>query len=184
MAFIVGLFVVVAGYFLVEWWLNREVASAIEVSNENGSTGTALVVYHPGRGGFGRKTRGAFVASLEANGWRVETSTASAQAPSNLAAYDLLVLSGPIYGFAPSRPLRSYLRRLGDLHGKPTVAILTGMGAGERADSIIKTDVQRANGELVASLLLYSMKPNEDLYGTNDPVEIATQAAKAVSPPQ
>lgn len=164
-------------------WLNEEVVSEVEVRNTEGDAGTALVVYHPGKSDFQEKVTYAFAESLVSSGWRVEITTASAQAPTDLSGYDLLVLGGPTYWFTPNRPIRRYLSRLGDLGGQPTVAIITAMGAGGRSISIMEKDVREANGDLVKSLILYTMRPNEDLYGINDAVEIATQAAKEISLP-
>jgi hypothetical protein len=165
-------------------WLNKAVASGIRVVNSEGGAGTALVVYHPGRFGFGQRVLTAFVQGLVSNGWRVEVTTASTQSPTDLESYDLLVVSGPTYGFTPSRPILSYLTRLGDVGGKPVVAILTALGAGERSNAILLKAVQEANGELVTSLLLYTVRPNEDLHGINDAAEIATSAAKEIRPPR
>jgi hypothetical protein len=181
---LVGLGVLGALAVLSYMWLNREVASKVQVENSEGAVGTGLVVYHRGRFGFGQRVRGAFVRGLVSNGWRVEITTASAQAPTDLSPYDLLVVCGPTYGFTPSRPLLSYLRRLRDIKGKPVVTIVTAMGAGERSNGIMQRAVKAANGRLVASLLLYTMRPNEDLYGINDAEEIAISAAKQVQPPQ
>ena len=165
-------------------WLNKAVVTAIEVVNPEGGAGTALVVYHPGRFGFGQRVRTTFVEGLVSNDWRVEVTTASAQSPADLSAYDLLVVSGPTYWFTPSRPILSYLRRLGDAGGKPVATILTAIGAGERSNAILQRAVQAANGTPVTSLLLYTVRPNEDLYGINDAQQIALSAAKEIRLPQ
>ncbi len=165
-------------------WLNKAVASGVRVVNSEGATGTALVVYHPGRFGFGERVRAAFIQGLVSSGWRVEITTASAQAPTDLSAYDLLIVSGPTYWFTPSRPMLSYLRRLRDAGGKPTVTILTAIGAGERSNAILLSAVEAANGKLIKSLLLYTVRPNEDLYGINDAEEIAASAARGIPPPR
>ena len=180
---IVVLIVLAAAGALSYLWLNKEVVSEVEVRNPEGDAGTALVVYHPGKSDFQEKVTYAFAEGLASNGWRVEITTASSQAPTDLAGYDLLVLGGPTYWFAPNRPVRRYLSRLGNLGGQPTATIITAMGSGERSISITDQDVQEANGDLVKSLILYTIRPNEDLYGINDAVEIATQAAKEISLP-
>jgi flavorubredoxin len=161
-------------------WLNQEVVSEVEVRNPEGDAGTALVVYHPGKSDFQERVTSGFVEGLVSNDWRVEITTASAQALTDLAGYDLLVLGGPTYWFTPARPIRRYLSRLGDLGGQRTVAIITAMGAGGRSISIMDKQVREANGDLIKSLILYTFRPNEDLYGINDAVEIATQAAKEI----
>jgi hypothetical protein len=117
----------------------------------------------------------------------VEVATASAQAPTDLAGCDLLVLGSPTYWFAPSLPIRRYLRRLGDLGGQPTVTIVTGLGAGGRSSSALQRQVQRVHGNLVRSLTLYRMRPNEDdnyVDGKQNralAVETAEQAAKSIT---
>jgi hypothetical protein len=181
---LIVVFVVVAALpILLYSWLNREVVGEVEVSNPEGDAGTALMVYHPGKTGFGERVTGAFVEGLVSNGWRVETTTPSARAPTDLSGYDLLIVGGPTYMFTPNRPIRAYVRRLGDLGGKPTATIITGWGSGERSNAIMQEDVRRANGQLVASLLLYTIRPNEDLYGINDAEQIATRAAKEIRVP-
>ncbi len=183
MTLIVLLIVLAAALVLSYLWLNKEVVSELEVRNSEGSVGTALVVYHPGKGGSGKRITTSFVQGLVSNGWRVEMTTPSAQAPTDLSGYDLLVLGGPTYWFTPNRPIRRYLRRLGDLGGKRTVTIITGMGEGGRSTSIMERDVREANGDLVKALLLYTIRPNEELHGINDAVEIATRAAKEIPLP-
>ena len=141
---------------------NRDVLTGIDTLNPESTAGTALVVYPPGKSAFQRQVFARFAEGLVSKGWRVEITTASPQAPAGLAGYDLLVVGGPTYNFAPSRPIRRYLKRVGDLGSKPTVTITTGLGAGERASAILQDLVRGANGTLVQALLLYKMRPNED----------------------
>jgi len=184
MGYVVTLVVVAAA--AVAWLFyrgSREVVSEVRVLNPEADKGTALVVYHPGLTDFHEKVTRAFADGLVSRGWRVEVTTASSQAPSDISVYDLLVLGGPTYFWTPNRPIRGYLRRLGDLGGKRTVSIITAMGMGGRSTSIMEQLVQKANGDLVKALLLYTIRPNEDLYGINDAVEIVTQVAKEIPLP-
>jgi len=183
MVLIIVLVVLTAAGVLSYLWLNQEVASKVNVLNPEGDVGTALVVYHPGKSDFQEKVTYAFAEGLVSNSWRVEITTASSQAPTDLSGYDLLVLGGPTYWFTPARPIRRYLSRFGDLGGQHTVTIITAMGAGGRSISIMDKQVREANGDLVKSLILYTFRPNEDLYGINDAVEIATQAAREIPLP-
>jgi hypothetical protein len=184
--------IIVLGVLVVVWassylWLNAETVSGIEVQNPAGEVGTALVVDHPGRGSFHARVVSGFVEGLVAGGWRVETTTASGQAPTDLSGYDLLVLGSPTYWFTPSWPIRRYLDRLGDLTGQPTVTIITGMGAGERSAFMMQRQVQKANGELVSGLLFYRMRPNDDDDYVNPEqnqalaVKLATRAARKLA---
>ncbi|MDH4135340.1 MAG: hypothetical protein OEW09_01290 [Anaerolineae bacterium] len=181
------LFVVVV--VLLDYGRNKEVVSEVNALNPEGDGGTALVVYHPGKSDFQRRVFSGFVEGLVSRGWRVEITTPSSQAPTDLSGYDLLVLGGPTYWFTPNRPIRRYLSRLGDLGGQRTVTIITALGAGERSTSIVEKQVREANGDLVNALLLYKMRPNDDDNYVDSKqnqalaVEMATQAAKEIPLP-
>ena len=138
MALIIILAVLAAAWILSYRWLNKEVASEVEVRNPKGDTGSALVVYHPGPGTFHRQVVAGFVQGLVADGCRVKIASASNQAPEELEGYDLLVLGSPTYWFTPSVPVRRYLRQVGDLGGLPTVTIITGLGAGGRSSKALQ----------------------------------------------
>ena len=188
----IGLIAVGVPVAVVAWVYygrNRDVVSGVKMLNDGGDVGTALVVYHPGKSAFHGRVFSGFVDGLVANGWRVEVTTPSVQAPTDVSGYDLLVLGGPTYGFAPNRPIRRYLRRLGDLGGQSVATIITAMGAGERSSAIMDRLVRDANGDLVCSLFLYWMRPNDNdrhVDGAQNralAVEMATEAAKEIPPP-
>lgn len=190
MIFILVLFALVAAGAGLSLWLNQEIASPVKIENPGGGAGTALVVDHAGRGSFHSQVVASFVRGLAGNGWRVEITTASPQAPLSLAGYDLLVVGSPIYGFAPSRPIRRYLERLGDLTGQPTVTILTGLGAGGRAAALLEAQVRRAGGRQVRALVLYRLRPNDNAQYENGPqnralaLVMAAQAARDIPLPE
>lgn len=182
--------VILAGTVAAVIWywhrISQEVVSQVEVLNPAGDRGTALVVYHPGRRHFLHKVTSAFAEGLVSSGWRVESTTASSQAPADLSSYDLLVLGGQTYLWSPTRPIRDYVSRLGDLGGKPTVIIITGFGATGRSISIMERLVEEVNGDLVKSLSLTTLRPNDE----EDPrpnqevaVEMATQAGREIPLP-
>lgn len=180
---------------LAAWaaWLfsgrNRDIVSEMKTLNPEGKAGTALVVYHPGKSDFQRRVFSGFVEGLVTNGWQVKMTTPSSQAPTDLAGYDLLVLGGPTYGFAPNRPIQRYLSRLGDLGGKRTVTIITALGMGDRSTEMMQRLVREANGDLVRALVLYKSRPNDDdnfVDGEQNQelaVEMATQAAREIELP-
>jgi len=192
-AFWIGLIVALAALAVWGAWLmvgrNREVVSEIKILNSEGEAGTALVVYHPGKSDFQRKVFAGFAEGLVSNGWRVEMTTPSPQTPTDLAGYDLMVLGGATYGFKPNQPIQRYVRRLGDLGGKPTVTIITALGMGERSTRMMEQLVRQANGHLVKALVLYKARPNDDdnfvdrKQNQELAVEMATQAAMEIEPP-
>jgi len=188
------LLVLIAGTLIaIAIWLgygrNREVVSEVETLNPDGESGRALVVYHPGRSDFQRRVFSGFAEGLVSRGWCVEMTTPSPETPADLSSYDLLVLGGPTYGFTPNRPIKRYLRRLGDLAGKPTVTIITGLGAAEGSSAKMQEMVRARNGNVVKALLLYKTRPNDDDNYVNTEqnkalaMEMATQAAKEVGAP-
>ncbi|MCP4405998.1 MAG: hypothetical protein GY801_52985 [bacterium] len=174
----------------VHYGRNKEVVSEVETLNTGGDVGTAFVVYHAGKSDFQQKVISGFAEGLVSSGWRVELTTASEQTATNLSAYDLLVLGGPTYTFMPNKPIQRYLKRVGDLGGRRTATILTAMGAGRRSNSIMERLVRQANGNLVTSLLLYKLRPNDDDNFVNGvqnralAVEMANQAAKSIPRPE
>ncbi|MCP4541028.1 MAG: hypothetical protein GY832_28160 [Chloroflexi bacterium] len=158
----------------------RKVVSELQILNSEGRTGTALVVYSAGLGESLAKASRAFAEGLVSDGWRVEMTTASAEAPADLSGYDLLVLGAHTYFWTPDRVIQQYLGRLGDLAGQRTVVIVTALGQGERSTGILKKRIQEASGDVIKTLILYTMRPNEDLYGINDAEEIATRESRAL----
>jgi len=169
---------------VLSYWINREVVSPLDVLNPGGETGTALVVYHPGQSSFQRDVSYAFAEGLVSKGWRVEVTTASAQAPKDLSGYDLLVLGAPTYDWQPAKRLQAYVKGLGDLSAKPTVIIISGAGYTDLSQRAMEMLVQEAGGETLKSLAVWSLRPNEDLYGINDPLEAMRQAALEIPTPQ
>jgi hypothetical protein len=178
------LVVLLAGWQgLLSFVVNAEVVSDVEVLNPNGSAGTALVTYHPGKSGFQEMLMDGFSEGLVSNGWRVDVATASKAAPTDLSGYDLLVLSAPTYDWLPARPIQRYLRRLGDLEGQPTVVIISAAGIAELSLPTMEDLVREANGDLVASYALLTLVPNRMEYGIDDPAEIMRREAKAIPLP-
>ncbi len=152
--------------------------SDVYVYNEDGATGTAFVVYHPGISSFHQDVTLAFVNGLVNNDWRVDVTTASGQTPTNLTGYDLMVLGGPSYGNALCVPLADYVNRLGDFGGIDVALIITSGGNGTGAMDTLEAQVEAANGNVVLKLQLFNLYPNIDAYGNTNPIVIATQAAE------
>jgi flavorubredoxin len=132
--------------------LSREVVSEIEVMNENGEE-TALVVYQPGFSSFSSDVSHAFAEGLASSGWRVEITTASSEAPSDLLNYSLLTLSYPVYGGTVGTAIVNYVNRISDFGGINTVIIAT-QGGDDPSVTIdtLKQQVQAANGKFLEGL--------------------------------
>ncbi len=170
--------VLTAAVTAVAVWVEfHEVVSEVRVLNPTCDNRTALVIYQKGLRDFQPKVASAFVEGLASSGWRVEMTTVSSHAPTDISKYNLLVLAWPTYMFSPSLPIRRYLRRIGDLEGKRTVIICTAAGAPLGSCEKMKSLVHAGNGTIVKSLTLFTMRPNEE---NGDPLEIATRVAKEI----
>jgi flavorubredoxin len=153
---------VTAGAIWVYYRTTSTVTRDIEVLNPGGRAGTALLVFHPGMTDFQETVTRAFAGGLTAAGWRVELATANRSAPRDLARYDLLLVGGPTYFWTPAQPIRRYVSALGDLGGKRTVVLVTGVGATSRSQRVLEDLVRAAHGTIVASLALTTLRPNDE----------------------
>lgn len=178
---------VLAALGWTEYLIRREVVSPLAVWNPEGRP-TALVVYHPGITAFPGAVAEGLATGLVEAGWRVESTSASSEAPTGVDGYALLAVVGPTYWWTPARPLLRYVRRLPDLHDKPTVAVVTGAGSTERSQRILVAALRDHHAAIVREMSLWTMKPNkEDEYSwrTNEDVgvRLAREAGRAIAPP-
>ncbi|HEX5686238.1 MAG TPA: NAD(P)H-dependent oxidoreductase, partial [Ideonella sp.] len=170
------------------WWASsREVVTGVKPLNSNGTTGRALIVYHPGLSDFPDRVTASFAAGLAASGWRVERTTASIQAPGDLDGYDLLVLGSPVYANAAATPLSRYLERLGDLRGKPVALVFTAAGDAGPALAATAERATAAHGRVVGKYGYTTQRPNgasPSAGGSNvdQAIAMAHDAGRALSP--
>jgi flavorubredoxin len=158
--------------------LNKDVVSGIDIVNPDGSK-SALIVYQPGLSSFPRDVSYAFGNGLAASGWRVEITTASSQAPSDLSKYDLLVLGFPCYGANPGTAIIRYVDRLANLQGTNTVIVACAAGSPGGSVDTMKQKVQAAGGTFKESLSLFTMAPNER---NGTATDIARQTGTQIQP--
>jgi flavorubredoxin len=167
-------FVVVAAGVLgfIFFKINNDYVSGIEVLNADG-TRTALIIYHPGLSSFMKDVAYAFADGLAENGWKVEITTASSQAPTDLSGYSLLVLGSPVYADGPSPTIKRHIERIGDLNGIDTVLLVTSGGSEGGAEASMQQTVEEHNGSVELVLSLFTSAPNG-----GDPLDIAAQAGR------
>lgn len=132
------------GYVFIN--INKDVVSSIDVMNSGGSE-KALIVYQVGLSSGPRDASYSFADGLVSSGWRVEITTASPEAPSDLSDYKLLVLTFPIYYDLPGEAIVRYVDRLGDLKKIQTVIINCGS-----QNAIMKAQVEAQNGTVIKTL--------------------------------
>jgi hypothetical protein len=178
---VVFLAIIIIGAALLAYvalYINRNVVSPLYVINAGGSK-TALVVYQPGLTNFPKDVLYAFGNGLAASGWRVEVTTASSQAPSDLSNYSLLVLGFPIYGGQPGTAIVRYADRLANLHGINVVIVACGAGSPGGSVDTMKQKTQTVGGTFKESITLFSMAPNE---GNGTATDIARQDGTQIPP--
>lgn len=174
---ILAFVIVVAGVLgFIFFKINNDYVSGIKVLNADGSE-TALVIYHPGLSSFMEDVTYSFADGLVANGWKVEVTTASSQAPTDLSGYSLLVLGSPVYAGAPSPTIKRHVERIGDLQGIDTVLLVTSGGSEGDAEASMQQTVQEHNGTIETVLSLFTSVPNE---GDGDPSDIAEQVGREI----
>jgi hypothetical protein len=127
--------------------INKDVISPIVIINSGGAE-TALVVYQPGLTSAPKDNSYAFADGLASGGWRVEITTASLEAPSDLSNYGLLVVAFPIYGGGPGTAAVRYVDRLGNLQGIRMVIIDV-----PSSESIMRQKVETKNGTVLMILV-------------------------------
>jgi hypothetical protein len=106
---------------------SRATIRDVEVQNPDGATGTVFVVFRPGVTSFNEEIVNEFIRGLIDSDWRVEVTTTSQQTPTNVSAYDLIILGSPVNGGKPHQSMLDYLSRV-DFDGKQVVLILTSGG--------------------------------------------------------
>lgn len=162
----------VGGYnFALLPYMNTPVVSDVTTFNAEGEAGRVFVVYHPGRSDLQEQAVTGFVDGLVEAGWRVELTTASDETPADLRDYDLLVLGAQTYNWTPAQPIKDFVRRVGDLDGLVTVAIISGLGETTPADDDMRALIADANGTLLTIYNVWQMRPIDEVYGTSDPHE-------------
>lgn len=167
--------------------VSTERVTPVTTLNPQGARGRVLLVYHPGLSDFPERVVGAFADGLAQSGWRIDRTTASREAPADLAGYDLVVLGSPIYG-GLSKPMVDYIARLGSFAGKPVVILLAGAGDTDATLAATRDLVTTANGSLVEALAYTSMRPNESTKAypgsnTDKAAAMAMDAGKAIALP-
>ena len=157
--------------------MNNDVISELVIKNPQGSE-TALILYHPGLSSFSHDVSYAFADGLIQNNWRVEITTPSIEAPTDLSKYDLLVVVSNTYGFSPDKPTTRHLERIGDLKEIQVVLLTLGAGSALESKQSLENMVEAQSGTIIRSILVYSLAPNE---GDKSPTELAKELAIGLS---
>lgn len=151
----------VAAYF--EYNVYHETPTDIQVLNQEGAK-TALVIYHPGLTDYAKNVTYTYAEALAKAGWRVEITTPSTQAPTDIAKYQLLVLCWAIYDLNPAPTIINQIHRLGNLGGVDTTIIIIGGGLDPlNVKDSMNRIVSDANGNVVQTVSQFRSQRNLSL---------------------
>jgi hypothetical protein len=136
------------GYLRVT--INRDIVSPLEVINADGSK-KALVVYQVGLSSGPRDASYEFADGLVSSGWRVEITTASPEAPSEISDYNLFVIVFPVNGARPGEAATRYVTNLCNLDQIPTIIVNCRLS--NAIENNMKEQVTSQNGTVYTTLL-------------------------------
>ncbi len=155
---------VLGGVFAyLEYSVYHETPTDIQVLNQDGAK-TALVIYHPGLTDYAKNVTYTYAEALATAGWRVEVTTPSPQAPTDIAKYQLLVLGWAIYDFGPAPTITGQIQRIGDLNGVDTAIIIMGGGLDPlNVKDQMNRIVEDANGTVIQTITAFRSQRNLSL---------------------
>lgn len=151
---------------------NREHEAPVTDLGGSGEAGRALIVYHSIGGRFQPAIERALAEGLQTQGWQVQMTTASQVTPTDVSTYQLLVLGAPAVAQHPARPVVDYLKRVGDLRGKPVALVVSAGGMGGPALRSLHNQVAAAHGRVVADIEVWTDRDNVPRHGLSDPEAI------------
>jgi len=147
----------------LEYSVYHETPTDTQVLNADGAK-TALVIYHPGLTDYARNVTYTYAEALAEAGWRVEVTTPSPQAPTDIAKYQLLVLGWAIYDFGPAPTITSQIQRIGDLNEVNTTIIIMGGGLDPfNVKDQMNRIVEDANGNVIQTITSFRSQRNFSL---------------------
>jgi hypothetical protein len=147
----------------LEYSVYHETPTDIQVLNADGAK-TALVLYHPGLTDYAKNITYTYAQALADAGWRVEVTTPSPQAPTDIAKYKLLVLGWAIYDFGPAPTITSQIQRIGNLNGTDTAIIIMGGGLDPlNVKDQMNRIVEDADGNVIQTITSFRSQRNFSL---------------------
>jgi hypothetical protein len=145
----------------LNWRVHQETVTPVETLNSGGTAGRVLAVLSPGMSSFPADVMTAFDKGLAEKGWRVDHTTASSEATTDIGAYDLIVLAAPVYFSRAAPPLQDYVGRVGDFGGKQIAVLVTAAGNPAEAVAATKTLIAAHNGTLAGIYGYAVYEPND-----------------------
>jgi hypothetical protein len=167
----------IAGYdFYYSGRFHRETVTPVVPFGPEGGK-RILIAYHSAHHGFQCALQTKLAQRLAETGLRVDLTTASTKAPSDIAGYDLIVFGAPAYNWIPAWPVTAYIRRLRNLHGKQIVLIVSGGGMTAQAMERLREEIEAAHGRLIDELEVWVARPNPPRFGATEPDAIISGLA-------
>ncbi len=123
----------------------------------------ALILYHPSRDAqFSDDLTLAIARGFEDAGLSVDRQTMTKDTPVKPRNYAIIAIVSNTFFWQPDWPTMRYLNR-SDLNGVPTIGIMAGGGATERARQKLIKALVRSGADLRDTRSLWVSKPNDDM---------------------
>lgn len=148
--------------------------------NPQGTRPAVLLVYHPGLSPFPTRVSWEVAQGLAAQGLRVDVATASTRAPTDLAAYDAVVVVTPTYWWTPAVPVLDWVEAAG-LQGKSVAAVVTASGQGQKSLERLTAALKDKGATVVGRLMVFRSAPNDEAnYSAADNEAAGLRRARAL----
>jgi len=135
--------------------------SVIEIISDQGTEGSALIVYQPGFSDFQEKITSSFAQGLVDAQWQVDRCTTSKATLVNLAKYDLLIIGTNTYWWNIDRPTRHFLSESNIPENVMVTGLITAAGASGRAERKLHKSIEDAGGTVIDIKSFWAMRPND-----------------------
>ncbi len=119
----------------------------------------------------------AYAEGLTSRDWSVTVASVAALDEVE-DEFDLYTFCTNTYNWAPDWAVSRYIRQQPSLGGKNVVAITLGSGSTKRAERQLKQLLEEKEGNVLRSVSLYLMRPNDESRLDESNVEVAVQLAQ------
>jgi len=129
--------IILAGAGFVMYDVMSYTATGSQTLNPSGNVvGNALVVYDPGITGTAKNASAVIANDLQAKGYKVTLAGIKSTEAATTSGYDVIVITGPVYGEKITNTVQSYLNAL-----KPSentkIGVLTTGGVQNTNDTVL-----------------------------------------------
>lgn len=121
-----------------------------------------------------------FAEGLAEQNWLVVVATVAAAENLRDTAYALHAFCANTYNWAPDRAVRKFIRKSDALKGQSVVAFTVGSGSTQRAQRLLEEELKGKNANLLNSISLWLMRPNDESRIEESNVAVAVDMARTI----